>query len=902
MERFCSSVLRLAALQLIQQAGFDKTSSMSADVLTDVFGNYLELLGKTAKNHGMHAGRTKMNAFDVKATFETLGIKVEDLEDWLETERETKNYNKWGGPDPTPVIKDLLATGASKDPADELLLVFKERFSIIDTNKEELGIISKSTQEKIFSQDKLSLNRFNKNFLDESMKGGKDQEKEDDDDSIENFDDLFGEAPTTPPNGVIPGNNVDNTNNEGSKLPSNISEELMSKEVYDKVEDMNIDSGVNDKSENEKPDLRKEDKIKRQLEVRSGPSYIPNYLPPFPEGYPISHISEEKEGNTKTEETETLSDENHKNDDDIDEKQFSKKMENVDVDENMQPIISKNINEDNLTIANRKSNGSQARFTSDPLKLLAPENIENAFKSFTLHESLPSVSTGAVIESDLQKKKRKFEESFSSVPPGETIFSSSQNGFFEDLEEMRAPPELIPQELQLPMIKITRPPTATSGASRPEIATEEMMIDIVGDGNEGESFSSEDASSKPLTISLKNTIDTTNLTNLHLASTSVSSQSTSYIASTSRSKSRQAANLLPSTNKQSKRFKPTDFSNSPSIFPPQTLPTPQQSQIHSPPQLPSRKKSTKPKKEKTSKTKHEKPSAPLINSETTPLASTGKIKIRLPMKKSASTIPVTSTSTLPPVQFQLPPPPLVTTATTQEEVINCICEYPNIDNNKFMIACDTCSTWFHGGCVGFGDEMQVVVDAWHFHRLVMANRTVSDAIAVHGTNPQYLIEKIIRSRIYDSLYWKESCFGLTAETLIDRAIELTSYGGQYGNQKPTEFLCLTLKLLQLQPSKDIIIEFIRTEEYKYLRALGAFYLRLVGTSLEIYQYLEPLLNDYRKLRRRNPGGDFEIVCMDEFIDELLREERVCDTILPRISKRYVLEENDELPRRIKTGC
>ncbi|CAG8632254.1 3321_t:CDS:2, partial [Paraglomus occultum] len=134
----------------------------------------------------------------------------------------------------------------------------------------------------------------------------------------------------------------------------------------------------------------------------------------------------------------------------------------------------------------------------------------------------------------------------------------------------------------------------------------------------------------------------------------------------------------------------------------------------------------------------------------------------------------------------------------------------------------------------------------------MANRTVSDAIAVHGTNPQYLIEKIIRTRIYESLYWKESCFGLTAETLIDRAIELTSIGGQYGNQKPTEFLALVLKLLQLQPAKEIIIEFIRQEDYKYLRALGVFYLRLVGTSLEIYQYLEPLLNDYRKMRLRLP--------------------------------------------------
>ncbi|KAG9302150.1 hypothetical protein G9A89_020584 [Geosiphon pyriformis] len=155
----------------------------------------------------------------------------------------------------------------------------------------------------------------------------------------------------------------------------------------------------------------------------------------------------------------------------------------------------------------------------------------------------------------------------------------------------------------------------------------------------------------------------------------------------------------------------------------------------------------------------------------------------------------------------------------------------------------------------------------------MANRTVSDAIAIHGTNPQYLIEKIIRSRIYDSLYWKESCFGLTAETLIDRAAALTSFG-------------------------DIVVEFLRNEDHKYLRALGAFYLRLVGTSLEIYQYLEPLLNDYRKLRRRTLGGDFDIISMDEFIDELLREERVCDTIMPRITKRYVLEENEELPPRI----
>jgi len=38
--------------------------------------------------------------------------------------------------------------------------------------------------------------------------------------------------------------------------------------------------------------------------------------------------------------------------------------------------------------------------------------------------------------------------------------------------------------------------------------------------------------------------------------------------------------------------------------------------------------------------------------------------------------------------------------------------------------------------------------------------------------------------------------------------------------------------------------------------------------------------------------------MDEYIDSLLREERVCDCILPRIQKRMVLEEGNELDVRI----
>jgi len=181
----------------------------------------------------------------------------------------------------------------------------------------------------------------------------------------------------------------------------------------------------------------------------------------------------------------------------------------------------------------------------------------------------------------------------------------------------------------------------------------------------------------------------------------------------------------------------------------------------------------------------------------------------------------------------------------------------------------------------------------------MANRTVKDANTVKGTNPQYLVEKIIRSRIYDSKYWKENCFALTAELLVDKAMELKYIGGVFGgNIKPTPFICLVLKMLQIQPEKDIVIEFIKNEDFKYVRALGAYYLRLTGTALDCYKYLEPLLNDYRKIRQQKRDGNFELSHMDEFIDQLLHEERVCDVQLPRIQKRSVLEENNELEPRI----
>jgi hypothetical protein len=58
---------------------------------------------------------------------------------------------------------------------------------------------------------------------------------------------------------------------------------------------------------------------------------------------------------------------------------------------------------------------------------------------------------------------------------------------------------------------------------------------------------------------------------------------------------------------------------------------------------------------------------------------------------------------------------------------------------------------------------------------------------------------------------------LAAETLVDKAVELNYYGGTVGgNIRPTPFICLLLKMLQIQPDKEIIVEFIKNEDFKYV--------------------------------------------------------------------------------------
>jgi len=44
-----------------------------------------------------------------------------------------------------------------------------------------------------------------------------------------------------------------------------------------------------------------------------------------------------------------------------------------------------------------------------------------------------------------------------------------------------------------------------------------------------------------------------------------------------------------------------------------------------------------------------------------------------------------------------------------------------------------------------------------------------------------------------------------------------------------------------------------TLSFRYLRALASLYIRMTFRAVDVYELLEPLLKDYRKLRERNMG-------------------------------------------------
>lgn len=170
----------------------------------------------------------------------------------------------------------------------------------------------------------------------------------------------------------------------------------------------------------------------------------------------------------------------------------------------------------------------------------------------------------------------------------------------------------------------------------------------------------------------------------------------------------------------------------------------------------------------------------------------------------------------------------------------------------------------------------------------MANVTDPLAAALSGSDPQNAMEYITRQKIYESRYWKEECFGLTVADVLEKAASsLTCIG-----HLPTHFLALSLKLLQLHPDPELVYEtFVAQDEFKYVRALGALYVRWTTARhpAEVYAWLEPLLADHRTLRVY-VAPEWSLTHVDEFVHDLLRRTRVLGMALPRMPARNILQD------------
>jgi pre-mRNA-splicing factor 38A len=186
-------------------------------------------------------------------------------------------------------------------------------------------------------------------------------------------------------------------------------------------------------------------------------------------------------------------------------------------------------------------------------------------------------------------------------------------------------------------------------------------------------------------------------------------------------------------------------------------------------------------------------------------------------------------------------------------------------------------------------------------RRFLDERGSNVSLAPNGLNPATIMEKAVRERIVDSYFYKDRCFALNEADIIDRVVEEVKFiGGTYGvMQKPTPFLCLAFKLLQLSPNDEIVAEYLEHggEKFKYLRALACFYVRMTRQAKDIYIMLEPFLEDRRKLRRKGRQGT-TLTFVDDFVDDLLTKDRVCATSLWKMAKREALEDLGALDPRV----
>lgn len=171
-----------------------------------------------------------------------------------------------------------------------------------------------------------------------------------------------------------------------------------------------------------------------------------------------------------------------------------------------------------------------------------------------------------------------------------------------------------------------------------------------------------------------------------------------------------------------------------------------------------------------------------------------------------------------------------------------------------------------------------------------------------------LCEPIIRHRVQDSLFYKQHLHLTNEQTILSVVVTHVQYiGGTDSNNRPSPFLCCLVRLLEIEPSSDIVELFLTQNgynEFKYLTALAIIYSRMVNGA-GFFHLFDRYITDFRKLRYQNKQPqivngvpiNYSIKHMDEWVDDLINEERVVDIKIPHLGPRLLYVERGEANTR-----
>lgn len=166
-------------------------------------------------------------------------------------------------------------------------------------------------------------------------------------------------------------------------------------------------------------------------------------------------------------------------------------------------------------------------------------------------------------------------------------------------------------------------------------------------------------------------------------------------------------------------------------------------------------------------------------------------------------------------------------------------------------------------------------------------------------NKANLVSPIVRHRIQDSLFYKQHLHLTNELTIVPVVVDFVQYvGGTDEGGRPAPFLCCLLRLLELQPSDEIINIYLTQNgynEFKYLTAMALLYCRIVADAHTVYRLHDQYILDYRKLRvqRKVPRFvndqpvHFDLEFMDSWVHWLVLRELVVDVTLPYLGPRSV---------------